>query len=336
MFARRGGFDLVLGNPPWIKVEWKEAGILGEKNPLFAIRKFSASDLGKLRDEAFMTYPGLQDAWTAELEQAEATQNFLNGTQNYPVLKGMQTNLYKCFLPLGWRLSGSHGVAAYLHPEGPYDDPKGGALREALYPRLRAHFQFINELQLFAEVDHHTKYSINLYGPPQEQPAFDQLANLFAPATVDACYAHDGTGTVGGYKTEDGKWNIAGHRDRIVRVTDAALAVFAQLYDEQGTPPRRARLPALHAGALQGVLDKLAAYPRRLADLGETISPQRCGMKLCAEGRHHPPAYLWRQRLRHRRQRLGAVRSALLSGQPLQQNPASGVYRQRPLRPHRP
>ena len=70
-------------------------------------------------------------------------------------------------------------------------------------------------------------------------------------------------------KSEDGKWNIAGHRDRIVRVTDAALAVFAQLYDEQGTPPRRARLPALHAGALQGVLDKLAAYPRRLADLGD-------------------------------------------------------------------
>jgi hypothetical protein len=222
-----------------------------------------------MRDEAFSTYTGLQDAWTAELELAEATQNFLTGTQNFPLLKGVQTNLYKCFLPLGWRLAGSHGVAAYLHPEGPYDDPKGGALREALYPRLRAHFQFINELQLFAEVDHHTKYSINLYGPPQEQTSFDHLANLFAPATVDACYTHDGIGTVGGIKTEEGKWNTDGHHGRIVRVTDAALAVFAQLYDEQGTPPRRARLPALHADTLQGVLDKLASYPRRLADLGD-------------------------------------------------------------------
>ena len=27
--SERGGFDLVLGNPPWIKVEWKEAGVLG-------------------------------------------------------------------------------------------------------------------------------------------------------------------------------------------------------------------------------------------------------------------------------------------------------------------
>ena len=172
VFARRGGFDLVLGYPPWIRIVWQEAGILGEKNPLFAIRKFSAPDLAKLRDEAFSTYPGLQDAWTMELEQADAMQNFLNCAQNYSVLKGMKANLYKCFLPLGWRLSGNQGVAAYLHPEGPYDDPKGGALREVLYPRLRAHFQFINELQLFAEVHHNTTYSINLYSPPQGQTDF--------------------------------------------------------------------------------------------------------------------------------------------------------------------
>jgi hypothetical protein len=42
-----------LGNPPWLKVEWNEAGILGERNPVFAVRKISASDLAKLRAEAF-------------------------------------------------------------------------------------------------------------------------------------------------------------------------------------------------------------------------------------------------------------------------------------------
>lgn len=191
MFARRGGFDLVLGNPPWIKVEWKEAGVLGEKNPLFAIRKFSASDLGKLRDEAFLTYPGLHDSWTGELELAEATQNFLNGTQNYPLLKGTQTNLYKCFLPLGWQLSGKHGMAAYLHPEGPYDDAKGGVLREALYPRLRAHFQFQNQFMLFP-IGHRNTYSINIYGSPREKSSFDQLANPFnkTPRRVSAEKSH--------------------------------------------------------------------------------------------------------------------------------------------------
>ena len=45
-------------------------------------------------------------------------------------------------------------------------------------------------------------------------------ADLFVPATVDACYQHDGQGAVGGYKNEAGQWNIHGHSDRIVRVDD--------------------------------------------------------------------------------------------------------------------
>jgi hypothetical protein len=269
LFARRGGFDLVLGNPPWLRVEWNEAGILGEANPIMAIRKLSAAELAQQRASAFAVFPTLQGDWTTELEEAFASQNYLTAEQNFPLLRGMKANLYKCFIPLGWMLSGAGGIVGYLHPESPYDDPEGGALREAMYVRLRAHFQFINELQLFADVHHLTKYSINLYGPPKRESKFDQIANLFSPTTIDACYAHDGSGMVGGYKNEHGKWNTTGHRDRIVSIGDEQLAVFAQLYDEPGTPARQARLPSLHAGQLYSVLAKLAAYPRRLAELGE-------------------------------------------------------------------
>ena len=269
IFAKRGGFDLILGNPPWIKVEWNEQSLLSDFDPQFAIRKLSAKETTDRRAALFGAIPAARPEYINECAAQQATQAFLNAQQNYPLLKGVQTNLYKCFMPLGWRLANAHGVVGYLHPEGPYDDPKGGVLREAIYARLRAHFQFINELQLFAEVHHCTKYSINLYGAAVAEPRFDQLANLFTPATVDACYAHDGAGIVEGYKNAAGKWNIAGHRDRIVPVGLAELTVFATLYNEPGTPPHRARLPALHAGQLSGVLAKLAAYPRRLADLGE-------------------------------------------------------------------
>jgi hypothetical protein len=268
VFARRGGFDLVLGNPPWLKVEWNEAGILGEANPLFAIRKLSATQLTTLRADAFDRFPGLQAAWTAELEEAEATQAFLNAVQNYPLLKGVQTNLYKCFLPLAWTLAGRRGVVGLLHPEGPYDDPKGGTLREAVYARLRAHFQFQNQYMLFP-IGHRVKYSVNIYGPAQSSAEFDHLANLFLPATVDACYQQDGTGMPGGIKNERNEWDISGHPDRILKIETKSLYVFAQLYDEPGTPALQARLPALHTRQLQNVLDKLAAWPRRLADLGD-------------------------------------------------------------------
>lgn len=266
IFRSRGGFDLILGNPPWLKVEWNEAGVLGEANPLFAIRKFSASELTKLRAEAFERFPGLQADWMAELEEAEGTQTMLNAVQNYPLLQGSKANLYKCFMPVAWRLAGQHGVTGLLHPEGPYDDPNAGDLREALYARLRAHLQFQNEFKLFP-IGNRNKFSINIYGAAAA-PAFDMIANLYTPSTVDACYLHDRTDPVLGLKNDDDQWNTTGHRDRIVHVDDGALAVFAKLYDEPGTSPRRARLPALHAGALNSVLRKLADYPRRLGDLG--------------------------------------------------------------------
>jgi len=269
IFGGQGGFDLVLGNPPWLKLEWNEAGILGEVNPLMAIRDLSSAELGAGRAGAFKVFPILRIEWTTELESAEATQRFLTGAQNYPLLKGVQTNLYKCFLPLGWMLVGGSGVVGYLHPEGPYDDPKGGALREAIYRRLRAHFQFVNELALFSEVHHVTKYSVNIYAKDQANPEFDHIANLFMPATVDACYAHDGSGSVGGYKNHVGKWNTIGHLDRVVRVNYSQLKVFSQLYDEIGTPFMRARLPAIHATSLSSVLLKLANYPLCLGDMSD-------------------------------------------------------------------
>jgi hypothetical protein len=269
IFRGRGGFDLILGNPPWLKVEWEEAGILGEKNPLFAIRKLSASEINTLRAETFGDFPGMQLAWLAELEEAEATQAFLNGVQNYPMLKGIQTNLYKCFLPIGWRISREAGVAGFLHPEGIYDDPKGGLFREATYSRLRLHFQFQNEKKLFP-IGNRNKFGINIYAGPASRLRIRHVCNLFLPVTIDANYEHDGLGPVPGVKTAEDEWELKGHADRMLDVDDRTLSLFAKLYDEPGTQPHHARLPALHAGTLIEVLEKLACYPRRLGDLGDS------------------------------------------------------------------
>ena len=263
----RGGFDLVLGNPPWIKVEWEERGVLGERNPAFALRKLPASELSKQRAAAFARHEGLRDAWVAEVEEAEATQAFLNSGQNYPLLKGLQTNLFKCFLPQGWMIGSDRGVAGFLHPEGVYDDPKGGGFRAALYPRLRSHFQFHNEKRLFPEVDHHRTFSVNVYGSPLPSPEFAHIANLYAPTTVAACLDHNASGPVPGIKDEQGRWNTAGHTDRAIKVDGNALGVFAALAGKGG-PALEARLPALHARRLLSALNKLSNHPQHLADLG--------------------------------------------------------------------
>lgn len=266
IFCERGGFDLVIGNPPWLKLEWDESGILGEQNPIVAIRDLNAAELGRSRDVAFSIFPNLKYEWTTELEAAEATQSFLTGMQNFPLLKGMKANLYKCFLPLGWKLVSINGAVGYLHPEGPYDDPEGANLRKNLYYRLRMHLQFVNEYKLFAEVHNLTKFSINIYAGVRSRIGFDHIANLFLPTTVDQCYSQAAALTVEGYKNKFGKWNTEGSANRVVHVDEDRLRVFAKLYDETGTPPDSAKLPAVHAAQLSDVLNKVAAWPRRLAD----------------------------------------------------------------------
>jgi hypothetical protein len=276
-----GGFDLILGNPPWLKVEWSSGDVLGDFEPRFVIRKLTAPQLAKLREETFERIPALKQGWTDEFEESEGTQHFLNAPVNYPQLRGVQTNLYKCFLPRAWANASPRGVSGFLHPEGVYDDPNGGCFRRELYPRVRGHFQFHNEMSLFAEVHHATIYSINVYGPPKETAGFLNISNLFTPQTIDASFAHDGHGEVPGIKEEvetpNGAvktlWNTNGHQDRILEIGEKELALFAQLYDEAGTHPLEARLPALHARQLTNVLQKFAAQPRRLGDLkGEYLS----------------------------------------------------------------
>jgi len=274
VFARRGGFDLVLGNPPWIKVEWNEGGVLGDAEPLFVLRKFSASKLDQLREETLERL-GLLSRYLAAFEEAEATQNFLNAVQNYPLLKGIQTNLYKCFLPQAWMIGREGGVSGFLHPEGIYDDPKGGVFRRAVYSRLRRHFQFQNELNLFGDVDHHAKFSANIFMNQELPPGFDQIANLYAPKTIYASYEDGGHGSVPGIKDDENRWNVKGHPARVIRVTEEELNLFARLYDAEGTEALEARLPSLHSRQLISVLKKFATYPKRLGDLkGEYFSTE--------------------------------------------------------------
>ena len=266
LFQERGGFDLILGNPPWVKVEWNEGDLLSERNPAFAIRKLSASQIAEARDEQ-LDQAQQRAAYFSEYVEFEGTQQFLNAAQNYNLLKGQQTNLYKCFLPRSWSLSSELGVSGFIHPEGVYDDPNAGQLRKEIYNRIRCHFHFVKVKKLFAEILHWNTYSINIYDQSKPTPDFITLANTFLPSTVELCYNHGGNGLPGGIKDNSDNWDVSGHRDRLLQVGMKELSLFARLYDEEDTPTLEARLPVLHTRQLISVLEKFAAHPRRLSDL---------------------------------------------------------------------
>lgn len=268
VFAERGGFDLMIGNPPWIKIEWNEQGVLADANPMFAVKKLTATQTTHERQTA-LENAHTHSMYFAEYEMLSGEQNFLNAVQNYPALKGQQTNLFKCFLPLSWEKTNESGIAAFVHPEGVYDDPKGGALREMLYPRLRYHFQFANERKLFPEVDHHTQFSLNVYGGPL-MVSFDTISNLYDVKSIVECYQGEASAPIPGIKDANGDWNITGHPDRIIHVTQRELEVFAKLFDGNDKWPQ-ARLPVLHVRSLIGALSCIASQTQYISDIKTEI-----------------------------------------------------------------
>ncbi|MBR6862350.1 MAG: class I SAM-dependent DNA methyltransferase [Acidaminococcaceae bacterium] len=269
LFAERGGFDLVIGNPPWIKITWNEQGVLSDKQPMFAIKKLSANETTKYRNDALQNLI-IRDLYFSEFESMTGEQAFLNAVQNYNDLKGQQTNLFKCFLPQAWQFNSERGVSAFIHPEGVYDDPKGGALREKLYARLRKHFMFANERKLFPEVDHHTTFSLNVYGGPQTV-SFDTICNLYDASSIAECYEGDGSKPIPEIKDENGDWNTQGHPDRLLQITKRELTVFAKLFDG-GNNWKGARLPVLHTKEVVNFLVCISEQKDKIADYQSEIA----------------------------------------------------------------
>ncbi|WP_405045727.1 Eco57I restriction-modification methylase domain-containing protein, partial [Pseudomonas aeruginosa] len=93
VFKARGGFDVILGNPPWIKVEWNEQSLLSDFDPRFAIRKLSAKQAADQREVVFAVMPQARADYVSECVATEGLGVFLNSIQNYPLLRGQQNNL---------------------------------------------------------------------------------------------------------------------------------------------------------------------------------------------------------------------------------------------------
>jgi type I restriction-modification system DNA methylase subunit len=255
----RTGFDVVLGNPPWIKLEWNEAAVLADFDPAIAVRGMSSADAARQRAR-ILDSEAARTAYFAELEEIGGIGAFLNAGQNYPLLQGVQINLYKCFQCLGWRIAPA-GTVGLIYQPGLFDDAKGGALRASFYTRARLVARFKNELNLFS-IDHQKQYCLTVSGSPQSSLSFVSIGNLFHPRTIDESLKHDGHGAIPGIKHEGGGWELRGHRARIVLVTDDLLEHLAQLFDAPGTPPREARLPILHSVEMLKISTHLAGLPK--------------------------------------------------------------------------
>ncbi|MFD7946868.1 Eco57I restriction-modification methylase domain-containing protein [Streptomyces sp. NPDC059744] len=267
-----GGFDLMVGNPPWVKQEWKESGVLAEFEPWFELAEKPSNEAWAARKAAVLERPDARTAFLRELADNAAVSGYLASVDTYPELVGTQPDLYRAFMLLSWRATGERGVAGLIHPSTHLTGAKEGALRKAAYRHLRFHADFTNELLIFANpVGNSSHFSLNVYGNDGDI-RFQHMSWLLHPGVLVKSVRHDGTGPLPGVKHE-GKWDLRPHRERILTVDRKTLASWQKLIGEENPPPvEEAKLLFPVTVAEESAIAALAKWPHRLGTLGPRIS----------------------------------------------------------------
>ena len=270
VFWLRDGFDIICGNPPWVLPTFDVIGVFSDKFPEVVLKGMKAPAIRADKESYFEKCNSLEFIYNEELIDSTCTNVFTNSACCYPYLQGIKTDLYMCILESSFEMLSNNGFIGMVHPESIYDTAKLNDYRNEVYHRLRYHFQYQNELRLFAEVHHETTYSVNIYGGCKDNIGFYSIHNLFHPSTADACFVHDGHGLCHGMKFEE-KWNTEAHKDRVVFFDEQALQVLSNAFevDESVTSPK---LINTQSESTIRVVEKLAGFTTHVKDFDTIIT----------------------------------------------------------------
>ncbi|WEV24872.1 hypothetical protein OYE22_06435 [Streptomyces sp. 71268] len=268
-----GGFDLMVGNPPWVRQEWFENMVLAELEPWFVLGGKDAEADRQRHAAEVLAKPEHRSFYLDELGTVAGVSEFLSSVDTYPELAGTRPDMYRAFMLLSWRATGERGVAGLIHPSTHLTGAKEGALRRATYRHLRLHADFENQRSLFAKpVGHSRHFSVNVYGRSRQEICFQHLSWLFAPEVLNESVRDKKERPLPGIKYK-GKWDIRPHKDRVVTVDKGVLANWRKLASEDNPVPlEETRLLFPVTTAEEAAIEALAKWPHRLGASNPRIS----------------------------------------------------------------
>ncbi|MGP6175208.1 Eco57I restriction-modification methylase domain-containing protein, partial [Corynebacterium sp. A21] len=257
----QGGFDLQVGNPPWVRPRTDVDALLSEHDPWFNLAHKPTQAQKRARRELLSAVPESKITLVKGIGETVATATVLGDLSSYPHLMNQQPDLYRGFMERTWANASDEGVVSLIHPESHFTEKKAASLRSGAYRRLRRHWQFINELRLF-DVHNLVSYGVHVYSAMRDYPYFLNAASLYHPQTALDSLHHDRTGALPGLKDDNGNWDQRPHRDRIITVDKQELGVWKSILEEPNTPLLETRMVYTVNTEAAAVLEKLAKAPR--------------------------------------------------------------------------
>ncbi len=113
----RGGFDIVLGNPPWEHLEQKEEEFFAVLSPEIANAR-NAAERKRLIAALPTVEPELWGEWQSAKRQAQGAMHLARTSGRFPLSARGRINTYPLFAEHNWKVLGPFGRAGFIVPSG--------------------------------------------------------------------------------------------------------------------------------------------------------------------------------------------------------------------------
>ena len=157
----RGGFDAVIGNPPWDRIKLQQVEWFAARRPEIA-KAQRAADRKKMIAALEKAADPLAKEFAEASERAVFAAHMARASGDYPLLSGGDVNLYSLFVERAMTLVNPHGMVGLLTPSGIASDKTAAKFFKgvATEGRLRALYDFENKKVFFPDVHASFKFCV--------------------------------------------------------------------------------------------------------------------------------------------------------------------------------
>ena len=191
-----GGFDAVIGNPPWDRIKLQEVEWFATRDPEIALAPTAAArgkGIQRLRNQG----ASLAAEFDGAKKRAEKLGEMIRASGDYPLLGGGDINLYSLFVERAMSLIKPDGFVGLLTPSGIYADKTAARFFKSVSTsgRVGGLFDFENRRlgtdlpPFFPDVDSRFKFCALILGG--EARRFDETKCAFFLHDTKAIHEED-------------------------------------------------------------------------------------------------------------------------------------------------
>ncbi len=160
-----GGFDAIVGNPPWDRMKMQEVEWFAARDPAIA-RQQRAADRKAMVARLIESRAPLGAAYAVARARADKAMERARSSGEFPLLSRGDVNIYSLFVERAQSLIHANGLAGLLTPSGIASDLTASAFFKSVATAGRVHclFDFENRGRWFPDVHRSFKFCVFVVG----------------------------------------------------------------------------------------------------------------------------------------------------------------------------